>query len=108
MLAVQGFLIMGGSSCMIPLTGVVLPFVSYGGSAMLGNFAVAGMIENMSKLSEQEQIDVMGAAAIDQDLTEVWALSKYIRLLKAFVLVLYLALTLYLIWLYQFSGIKFG
>ena len=106
MLAVQGFLIMGGSSCMIPLTGVVLPFVSYGGSAMLGNFAIAGMIENMSKLSAGESTD--GAATTGRELEEVWALRKYIRLLKVLVAALYLALTLYLFWLYQFSGIKFS
>ena len=105
MLAVQGFLIMGGSSCMIPLTGVVLPFVSYGGSAMLGNFAIAGMIENMSKLSEREKNG--GTPAADHKLAEVWALRKYIRWLKILVLVLYLALTLYLLWFYQFGGLAF-
>ena len=105
MLAVQGFLIMGGSSCMIPLTGVVLPFVSYGGSAMLGNFAIAGMIENMSKLFEREKNG--GTPAADHKLAEVWVLRKYIRWLKILVLVLYLALTLYLLWFYQFGGLAF-
>ena len=108
MLAVQGFLIMGGCCCMIPLTGVVLPFVSYGGSAMLGNFAIVGMIENMTKLPDRGQIDVMDASLIGQELSEVRRLRKYIRMLKMLVLAMYLALTLYLLWFYQFGGTNFA
>ena len=93
---------------MIPLTGVVLPFVSYGGSAMLGNFAIVGMIENMTKLPDRGQIDVMDASLIGQELSEVRRLRKYIRMLKMLVLAMYLALTLYLLWFYQFGGTNFA
>jgi cell division protein FtsW (lipid II flippase) len=44
-LAVQTFIIVGGILRVIPLTGITLPFVSYGGSSILGNFLVlAGLM----------------------------------------------------------------
>lgn len=95
MLAIQGFLIMAGSSGMIPLTGVVLPFVSYGGSAMVGNFAIVAMIENMTKLSQTKISDNEGDRPVH-------SLAKYIKILKIFVFILYLSHALYLIWLFQF------
>lgn len=37
-LALQTFLIIGGVLRVVPLTGIALPFMSYGGSSMVGNF----------------------------------------------------------------------
>ena len=42
-LAVQGLVIVGGMLGMLPLAGVVTPFLSYGRSAMLCNFAALGV-----------------------------------------------------------------
>jgi cell division protein FtsW (lipid II flippase) len=44
----QLLLIAGGSLGVIPLSGVVTPFLSYGRTAMLANFAVIGMLEAIS------------------------------------------------------------
>jgi cell division protein FtsW (lipid II flippase) len=43
--ALQTFIIVGGILRIIPLTGITLPFVSYGGSSVVANFALlAGLL----------------------------------------------------------------
>ena len=43
-LGVQAALIAGGVLRVLPLTGVTLPFVSYGGSSLVSNFAILGCL----------------------------------------------------------------
>lgn len=40
----QAFLIIAGVTKLLPLTGVTLPFVSYGGSSIVANFMIVGFI----------------------------------------------------------------
>jgi cell division protein FtsW (lipid II flippase) len=50
-LVLQSLIIIGGNLKVVPLTGVTLPFVSYGGSSLLASFVIVGVLLSISHRS---------------------------------------------------------
>jgi cell division protein FtsW (lipid II flippase) len=53
--ALQTFIIVGGVLRLIPLTGITLPFVSYGGSSVVANFVLLALLLHVSNRANRER-----------------------------------------------------
>jgi cell division protein FtsW (lipid II flippase) len=62
MFALQTLIIVGGVTKAIPLTGITLPFVSYGGSSVVGNFLLTGLLLLVSERAGRHEVEGLAYA----------------------------------------------
>ena len=61
-MGLQALLIIGGNTKLLPLTGVTLPLVSYGGSSLLSCMAMMGILCGISgRVREETEEDILSA-----------------------------------------------
>ena len=76
--AVQTFIIVGGVLRVVPLTGVTLPFMSYGGSSLVANYVLLALLIRISDSTARGLHEIPDSPSISERLA-TWRLQRAAR-----------------------------
>jgi len=99
-IVLQAFIIVGGITDLIPLTGITLPFIAQGGSSLLSSFIIVGILLRCGDEgpgSTQELMQTTGSISSNSVLGRV-ALGKRLTATMIFLSLLFVALVANLTW----------
>ena len=78
LIGVQAFIIIGGVIRVVPLTGITLPFVSYGGSSLISNYILLALLMRVSDSSARRNGELPDEPTINERFA-AWKLRRQLR-----------------------------
>jgi cell division protein FtsW (lipid II flippase) len=78
LMGVQAFIIIGGVIRVVPLTGITLPFVSYGGSSLISNYILLALLMRVSDSSARRNGELPDEPTINERFA-AWKLRRRLR-----------------------------